>query len=169
MAALGYWIMANKRRLLKLAALLVLFFVTFAAGWVTATMGIGSAIDPSKLPERERQFAERMRGVAMVGSFTVDGRDRPPRSDRYDISSVEKVGDDRWRFNARIGETGMTLPVTVTMRWLDDTPMIMMTDMTIPAMGKFTARVFFYEDRYAGTWADERIGGHMFGKIERPQ
>jgi hypothetical protein len=47
--------------------------------------------------------------------------------------------------------------------------MIMMTDMTIPALGKFTTRVFFYEDRYSGIWQDERIGGHMFGRIERPQ
>src|SRR5262245_25948603 len=114
--------MANGKRLVKLAAFLVLLLVTFAAGWIVAVMGIGSAMDPSTIPERERQFAERMRGVAMVGSFTIDGRERPPRPDRYDITSVEKVGEDRWRFNARIGENGMTLPVTVTMRWIDDTP-----------------------------------------------
>jgi len=32
-----------------------------------------------------------------VGSFTVEGRsNRTPREDRYDIQSVEKVGDDYW-------------------------------------------------------------------------
>jgi hypothetical protein len=35
----------------------------------------------------------RMRDESLVGSFTVDGReDRTPDADRYDISSVEKVG-----------------------------------------------------------------------------
>jgi hypothetical protein len=33
-------------------------------------------------------------------------------------------------------------------------------------MGTFTARVFFYGDRYAGTWEHAgRGGGHMFGRI----
>jgi hypothetical protein len=34
-------------------------------------------------------------------------------------------------------------------------------------MGTFTARVLFYEDRYAGTWQHGKVGGHMFGKIEK--
>jgi hypothetical protein len=55
----------------------------------------------------------------------------------------------------------------VTMRWVGDTPMIMLTDFTIPAMGTFTVRLFFYGDRYAGTWQHGRVGGQMFGRIER--
>jgi hypothetical protein len=144
--------------------------VTFSAGWIVATLGIGAAVRPSSLSELERQFTERMRGVAMVGWFTVAGHeDRPARPDRYNISSVEKVGDDRWRFNARLDYHGIevTLPVTVAMKWAGDTPMIMLTDFTIPTMGTFTVRLFFYDDRYAGTWQHGRAGGHMFGRIER--
>ena len=55
----------------------------------------------------------------------------------------------------------------VTMRWVGDTPMITMTDLSIPTLGTFTARVFFYGDRYAGTWQHDRVGGHMFGSIEK--
>ena len=45
------------------------------------------------LQEVERQFADRMRNVTMVGTFTVSGREsRTPRTDRYDIVSVEKIG-----------------------------------------------------------------------------
>jgi hypothetical protein len=162
--------MANTKRLFGLVALVLLLLVTFAAGWIVAKTGMGSAMDPATLPELERQFTEQMRGAAMVGSFTIAGReDRPARPDRYDIASVEKVGEDRWRFNARIGEKNVTLPVTVTMRWVDDTPMIMLTDMTIPAMGTFSARVFFHGDRYAGTWQHDRVGGHMYGRIERSE
>ena len=144
----------------------ILLLLTFGTGWIVAKAGIGSAMDVSTLPERERVFAEKMRNISMVGRFTVDGReDRPVRPDSYDIYSVEKVGPDRWRFNARIGEHNLTLPVVVTMRWVDDTPVIMLTDLTIPTLGTFSVRVFFYGDRYAGTWQHGSVGGHMFGNI----
>ena len=146
----------------------ILLLISFAVGWIAGTMGLGAAIDPAKLPERERRFVEQMQDVAMVGHFTADGReDLPARPDRYDISSVEKVGEDRWRFNARIGEKDLTLPVTVTMRWVEDTPLIMLTDLNIPALGTFSSRVFFYGDRYAGTWQHGTVGGHLFGRIEK--
>jgi hypothetical protein len=161
--------MAQGRRWLKSVSLLVLILVVFAAGWLVAKTGMGSAIDPASLPEVERQFVEKMEGAAMVGRFTIAGReDRQQVPDRYDIYSVDKVGQDQWRFNAKIGENGMTLPIVVTMRFVDDTPMIVMTDATIPGMGTFTARVLFYGDQYAGTWHHAgRGGGHMFGRIDR--
>jgi hypothetical protein len=82
---------------------------------------------------------------------------------------VEKVGDDQWRFNARIryGSVDTTLPIVVPLRFVGDTPMISITDLTIPTLGTFTARVFFYEDRYAGTWQHGDFGGHMFGRIQK--
>jgi len=158
---------ATKRLLLLLAAV-VLLLVTFATGWVVAKVGIGSARDPSTLPTFERQFADRMKDSVMIGFFTVAGREnRPLRPDRYEISSVEKVGDDRWRFNAKIGEHNVELPVAVTMKFLDDTPMIMLTDFTIPSMGTFSVRLLFYGDRYAGTWQHGKVGGQMFGTIAK--
>ena len=159
--------MSRIARFARLCAGLLLLLITFVAGWIVGNTGLGSAVDPATLPERERRFAEKMQNVSMVGHFTVDGREDRHRPDRYDIFSVEKVGEDRWRFNARIGEHDLTLPVTVTMRWIDDTPVIMLTDLTIPALGTFSSRVFFYGDRYAGTWQHGTVGGHLFGRIER--
>ena len=149
--------------------LVVLLVVAFAVGWLTARTGMGSAIDQSTLPAVEQQFIEKLRGAALVGRFTLSGReDRAAEPDRYDIYSVDKVGEDLWRFNAKIGESGVTLPIVVTMRFVGDTPIIMMTDATIPGMGTFNVRVFFYGDEYAGTWDHVGLGGgHMFGRIER--
>ena len=153
----------------KRVLLVALLFVAFAVGWLTARTGMGSVIDPSTLPAVEQQFIEKLRGAALVGRFTLSGReDRAAAPDRYDIYSVDKVGEDLWRFNAKIGESGVTVPVVVTMRFVGDTPLIMMTNATIPGMGTFTVRVFFYGDEYAGTWEHVgRGGGHMFGRIER--
>ena len=153
-------------------AVVALMAVMLTAGWVTGRLGLGSRVERAALSDLERQFADRMTNVALVGRFTVTGReDQPASPDRYDISSVEKVGVDRWRFNAHMvhGSVNVTLPIVVTMVWAEDTPMITLTDATLPGLGTFTARVFFYGDRYAGTWQHGKVGvgGHMFGRIEK--
>jgi hypothetical protein len=157
------------RRVLRLLLLAALVIALFAGGWLAGRTGVGSVLDPASLDDAERQFAERMRDVTLVGTFTVAGReDRTPRPDRYDIASVEKIGEDLWRFNAVIGELGGThVPVAVPMRWVGDTPMILMTDTDLPGIGTFTVRLFFYEDRYAGIWQHGETGGLMAGRIER--
>ena len=162
--------MAPVRRILGAALLVVLMLAIFGGGWLTGRLGIGSAVNPASLTELERQFTERMRDVSLVGSFTVAGREeRVPRADRYDIASVEKVGDNLWRFNAGMSCCGVdgTIPIVVPMRWNGDTPMIMMTDTSLPRLGTFTVRLFFYGDRYAGTWQHGAAGGHMSGRVEK--
>lgn len=164
--------MANLRRVFHLALFVVLALVLFGGGWLVGRLGIGSVVAPSSLPDVERRFSDSMRNVTMVGTFTVAGREnRTPSPDRYEISSVEKVGDDLWRFNAKMDCCGLggssAIPIVVPMRFVGDTPVIMMTDTSLPGIGSFTVRVFFYGDRYAGTWQHGRVGGHMSGRIEK--
>ena len=114
--------------------------------------------------------AMRMRDSSLVGYFTVSGRTkREPEEDRYDISSVEKVADDKWRFNVRMrhGSFDVTMPVVVPVKWVDDTPVVTLTDWNIPSLGTFTCRVLFHGDRYAGTWQHGPTGGLMYGRIEK--
>jgi hypothetical protein len=158
-------------KLVKGVFLLGALGLTVGIGWLAGRSGIGSVIDPATLPPAERAFAERMRNVRLVGTFTVDGRDsRPPSPDRYEIASVDKVGANSWRFNAKMdccGPAGQTgLPIVVPMHFVGDTPVIMMTDTSLPGIGTFTVRLFFYGDRYAGTWQHGTVGGQMSGRIE---
>jgi hypothetical protein len=158
------------RRIAIITAIVVVAVVLFAGGWIVGRLGIGTVVDPASLTDAERQFAERMRDVSLVGSYTSAGREgRPPRADRYDISSVEKVGTELWRFNAKMDCCGVSsaIPVVVPMRWIGDTPMIMMTDTSLPGFGTFTVRLFFYGDRYSGTWQHGTRGGLMAGRIEK--
>ena len=95
-----------------------------------------------------------------------DGRQRRnPEPDRYDIASVQKVGDNLWQFNTKMECCGVegkgVIPIVVPMRFFGDTPMIEMTDTSLPGIGTFTVRVFFYGDRYSGTWQHGKVGGHM--------
>jgi hypothetical protein len=119
----------------------------------------------------ERKLSEDLSGSVLVGTFSIDGQksDKAPIPERYELESVKKLNDKLWVFTARIKYMNhdVTLPVTVPIVWAGDTPMISMTDMTIPGLGTFTARVFFYDDRYAGTWQHGAFGGHMWGKIEK--
>ena len=162
--------MASVRRVLGIALVVVLMLAIFGGGWLVGRLGIGSVVKPASLNALEREFTERMRDVSLVGSFTAAGReDRAPRADRYDISSVEKVGDNLWRFNAGMSCCGVNgvIPIVVPMQWNGDTPMIMMTDTSLPGLGTFTVRLFFYGDRYSGTWQHGDRGGQMWGRIEK--
>ena len=158
------------KSLFKLGGVVVLLAVVFAAGWLVANLGVGQAVDPASLTDLERDFTERMQNVALVGHFTIDGREEMGgRPERYELASVTKVGGNEWRFDARItfGSTDVTLPVTVPIVWAGDTPMISITDFTIPQLGTFDTRLIFHDDRYAGSWQHGEFGGLMYGTIER--
>ncbi len=151
---------------------------SFVAVLVLATASVSWAQDSSQKKtnltqeELEKQFSERMANSVLVGRFTVDGKeDALPKAERYEIESVTKAKGDYWTFLARIkyGTTNTKVPITVKVLWAGDTPMVSLTNFTIPGMGTFTSRVIFYEDRYAGTWQHGKVGGHMFGKIEKSQ
>jgi hypothetical protein len=160
----------SRRTLLIGLVGVVLMVLAFASGWLAARTGMGTTVPASSLEARERAFVESMRGVVLDGVFTVDGQDRAPQPDRYEISGVDKVGDSLWRFTVRMvhGTTDVTLPIVVPMHWIGDTPVVMLTDYSIPTLGTFTARVFFYSGRYAGTWQHgHEIGGHLYGTITR--
>jgi hypothetical protein len=149
------------RRLLALTALLL-----GASGFTPRLIA-----DETDLEKRSSQFSELMQNCTLVGSFTTDGQNAaPPKPERYEIESAVPAADDLWVFTVRIkyGKLDTRLPVTVPLKWAGDTPMVTLTNASIPGLGDgFSARVLFYEDRYAGTWQHGPVGGHMFGKIER--
>lgn len=163
--------MAMVRRVLGLLAAVVVLILVFGGGWLAGRSGIvDPGVDPATLSDIERRFTEQMQGASLIGSFTVDGRgDGRAREDRYDIESVTKVGEGLWRFNAGMSCCGVngTIPIVVPMQFVADTPVIMMTDTSLPGLGTFTVRLFFYGDRYAGSWQHGEVGGLMSGRIEK--
>lgn len=120
--------------------------------------------------EAEQAFVEQLSNVALVGYFSVEGAsDRDNKPERYEIRKINKVNESTWMFQTRIkyGQVDATVPLLIPVEWAGDTPMVSLTDFTIPGMGTFTCRVLFYEDRYAGTWQHGENGGHMWGTIEK--
>jgi len=136
----------------------------------TAQQQVGKPIP--RLQELFKKLESKLSDATLVGVFTVDGAksDQPSKQDKYTLGKVSKLPEgDLWRFEAKVGFGGpnTTIPIVVAIKWAGDTPMIQLTNTTIPGMGTFSARVFFYEDRYAGTWQHGPFGGHMYGRIEK--
>ncbi len=117
----------------------------------------------------EALFAEQMSGCKMTGSFTVNGTDRPAQRESYTLGEVRKLRDEKWRVEAKIeyGDKSATVPLTVDVFWAGETPMIQVTDLMVPTLGTYSARVLIHGDRYAGTWSGASYGGQMFGALER--
>lgn len=109
-------------------------------------------------------------GAVLAGHFSVDGQNTPPKEDRYTIVRATKMQGNLWLLAARIqfGGKDVTVPLPVPVNWAGDTPVISVTDLTVPGIGTYTARIVFYRDRYAGTWSGTNHGGEMWGTIEHP-
>jgi hypothetical protein len=117
----------------------------------------------------DRKFAEMMNGVTLVGRSTRLDSDKVHGEERYVIESVSKMTGDTWLFRSRMqyGGRDLPVPVPVTIKWAGDTPVITLTDMSIPGVGTYSARIVLYRGQYAGTWSGQKGGGQMFGKIVR--
>ena len=147
-------------------------FGTLAVGFflLASLMSGGCAAGSASQAELEAAFEEMLSGATLEGSFTVTGRENEPlRKEKYTIEGVTKLAGGYWTINARIqyGSHDVTVPVPVRVEWAGDTPVISLTDAAVPGLGTFSARVLFYEDRYAGTWSHGDVGGNQFGRIVR--
>lgn len=138
-----------------------------------ALMGLASL--PGRAQDRadlERRFEETMQGARLVGQFAVAGAagQSLPQPDRYTVSRISRMDDGRWLFEASMsyGDQDIAIPMPFDVEWAGDTPVITLTEQTIPGIGTFTARVLIYDGFYAGTWKHEAFGGHLWGRIEPP-
>jgi hypothetical protein len=129
---------------------------------VSALLAAGCSRQPGAdtTAENEKKFQESMSGVTLVGSSTRVNKEGLFGEERYTIE-----------FQARIkyGTHDVPIPLPLTVRWAGDTPVITLTDLAIPGLGTFTARVLIYGDQYAGTWSGQGAGhgGQLFGKVVR--
>jgi hypothetical protein len=136
---------------------------------------LSGADEPTKKePSREeliKKLEADLTNVKLIGRFTVAGReDREPKPEEYTITSAMKLPEaDMWLIKARIkyGDKDTTVPMPLEIKWAGDTPVITLTDLAIPNLGTFTARVVIYDGRYAGTWQHGKVGGNLFGRIEK--
>ena len=148
------------KRALLIVSILVAALVVFAMVRKNA---------PQSEVERNRAFAQAMSGVTLVGSSTRLSREGVFGPEYYYIDGVTHVSGDTWLFRTRLKYKGTEIPVPIplSVQWAGDTPVITLTDLAIPGVGTYTARVVLYREQYAGTWSGDKAGGQLFGKIVR--
>lgn len=132
------------------------------------------AAEKAAAAERDEQrarydaFDKRLSGSILEGRFSIDGQEGELKQERYEIADVSPIpGSDRWLFKTRIryGDHDVTVPLVLPVKWAGDTPVIVVSKVTIPGMGTFDANVVIAGDRYAGTWQHDEVGGHLFGRV----
>ena len=150
----------------KITLCLIAGAMWVGAGFSPALAAGGPTADRAAL---EKKFQELLSGAVLEGSFTIDGRDRDGRlhDEKYSIRSVHKLPGGLWLFNVRIqyGGRDVTLPLPLPVKWAGDTPMISVSNIPIPGLGTYSARVLFHGNRYAGTWQGKGHGGQLFGSV----
>jgi hypothetical protein len=120
----------------------------------------------------DRTFEQMMSGVTLIGRSSNLNGDKIGSEEKYAIDGVSKVAGNTWLLRTRLqccGGKEVPVPLPVSILWAGDTPVITLTDLAIPGMGTYTARVVLYRDQYAGTWRGQKGGGQVFGKIVRNQ
>ena len=120
----------------------------------------------------EAKFAKTLTDSIFVGRWSLvrDGELSPEKDEKYTIHSAVKVGDnDQWIITARVqfGQADVSVPVPVQVKWAGDTPVISVTNLGIPGLGSYTARVVVYDGTYAGTWSGKNYGGLLNGVIRK--
>lgn len=145
----------------KTLALSIALVIATAAG---CTRNAG----PDNAAALEEHFRQSLSGATLAGYFTV-GDKKDLREEKYTITKVSKIPGGLWLFQVRIqyGQRDVTLPLPLNVQWAGDTPVITLTDLSIPNLGTYTARVLIYRDQYAGTWSGGDVGGQMFGRVVR--
>jgi hypothetical protein len=137
--------------------------------WVALTACSSQTAAPAEA-DRDKKFQEMMTGVTLAGRSTFFNRDGISDGEEYVIDKVSKLAGDTWLFQIRMKfrDKEIPVPIPIPMQWAGDTPMISMTDVPIPGMGTYTARVLLFRDHYSGAWSGQKGGGgYVFGKIVR--
>lgn len=146
-------------------------------GAAVTRIGDGAASKPAvaaaakSQSELEREFADLLTNSVLVGTWqliTPDGLS-PAREDKYTIARTMKREGDEWIVACRIeyADKDVTVPLIVRVRWIGDTPMIVVDELMVPGIGIYSARVIFQGGVYAGTWFGRGYGGVMSGRVTR--
>lgn len=129
--------------------------------------------EPSSLDQKTiDKLTKYLTGSKWTGNFTITGKeDQELTPETYEIAKAQKLPDgDLWMLSARIkyGKRDQVVDLPpLEIKVVGDAPMIIFDKLTILGMGTFDARVLIRNNKYAGTWMHDDVGGHLFGTIER--
>lgn len=146
-------------------------FLSPARSVVAQDTDASESTAPAAMNELEQAFSDRLENARFTGrwSLVADGKIGEERTDEYLINSATKVRGDDWVIvtRMRFGTVDVNVPITVQVKWAGDTPVISVSELAIPNVGTYSARVVVDKDQYGGSWRGQGYGGLMYGVIEK--
>ena len=166
--------MIRNLRLLSLGSLLCLLSFSSVAPAQEVKPPETKPVETAKVPDKAqlyKQLEETLTGAKFIGKFTTLGKDEDKlKAEEYTIVSAKKAEHgEYWLIMARIkyGDKDATIPVPMEILWAGTTPVMTLDKISLYGFGTFSARVVINDGKYAGTWQHDKVGGHLFGKIEK--
>lgn len=157
------------RHLIPIVAAVLLALV-LSLGW-TLPLAAQNAASPADREALEAKFKATLTEATLKGRWTgiKEGGLTEEKEDSYHIVGVTKLSGNNWIIRARIQYAGrdFVAPVPVQVEFAGDTPVIVVDNVGIPGGNKYSARVLFHGDTYAGTWSGANVAGLMSGLIHR--
>lgn len=143
----------------------------FILPFLLLSLGIATAQEKTQA-ELEAGFTAMLRDATLQGSWIPirDGATGTEKSDGYRIARVEKIEDDTWRVVSNIKFKGRDIeyPMPVTVKWAGDVAVMILDEVRAGSGKKYSARVMYHKDRYAGSWwSTTQAGGLLSGTIKR--
>jgi hypothetical protein len=122
--------------------------------------------------ERYKKLETLLTGAKLTGNFTITGKEmKDLPAEQYTIVSATKADEGEfWLLKASIkygGKDTPPIPMPIEILWAGNTPVMTLDNVTLPGLGTFSARVVLHDNKYAGTWQHDKVGGHLFGTISR--
>lgn len=144
-----------------------LAFLLFACS-LTAALAQGDA-------EAEASFVAMLKNATLKGTWApVSGGQLgdEKKNDRYRIVRAEKKDGDHWAIVSLVNHQGQQIeyPIPSIVKFAGDTAVLILNDVETGGGGKWSARVMFHADVYAGSWwesGNREHGGTIAGTITR--
>lgn len=123
---------------------------------------------PQPLSPPEQRLVAMLANSVLEGfTMSLSGTAADVSADQYSVTSVEKMGPDRWKMVAKV--LGMVpIPMELEVKWAGDTPVITLSNLDVGILGTYSARVLLFEDHYSGVWTGNGKGGYVWGQIKHP-
>ena len=118
----------------------------------------------------EERFAALLTKATLVGRWAPikDGAlGEEKGGDKYHIVSAMKAKGDQWILQAKLKyrEQEFVMPIPVTVKFVDETAIIVVDNLTFAYGGIYSARLMIHERTYSGWWSGGGAGGMLYGTI----
>ncbi|MFT5464996.1 MAG: hypothetical protein ACI8UO_000082 [Verrucomicrobiales bacterium] len=125
--------------------------------FTTLAIAVAFGIHPAAAEDdAEANFVAMLKNATLKGTWApvAQGQQGEDKNDAYQVLRAEKVEGDNWHIVTEVSRQGQTFeyPLPVIVKFAGDTAVMILDDARTGDGGKWSARVLFHNNVYAGSW-----------------